>query len=149
MPFTLTPNIYPLQESVALSNSLGYSLDNPRTPDEIDFVLNYIRPAIAWSSGKAHNSSLRRRAWELTLVGIEQDNRGQELHVLETLRGQPDEVLAKNWVILRYDDPGEFDAICKNPDRLIQLGWADNAEEFINNYFPLEQTDDNWKIIYA
>ena len=137
MAFTFTPYIYPLQESVILSPSLGYSLDNPRTPDEIDFVLNFIQPAIVWSTGKA-TDSLRRRAWELTLARIEQENRGRNQHLLDALKGEPDEVLAKNWVILRYDDGGEFEGIRKNLDRFIQLGWEDNAEEFLNNYYQLE-----------
>lgn len=137
MAFTFTPYIYPMQESVVLSTTLGYSLDNPRTPEEIHFVLNYIRPAIVWSTGQA-TDSLRKRAWELTLARIEQENRGHNEYLLGTLKGEPDEVLAKNWVILRYDDQGEFDGIRKNLDRLIQLGWEDNAEGFLNNYHQLE-----------
>ena len=133
---TFTPYIYPLEERVVLSTALGYSLDNPRTQGEIDFVLNYIRPAIAWSTGKAPDS-LRRHAWELTIARIEQENR-QQRQLLEALKGEPDEVLAKNWVILRYDDKGEFDRICKNLNRLIDLGWIDAADEFLNTYYQLE-----------
>jgi len=58
MAFTLTTFIYPLPEKIILSKNLGYELDNPRTPDEINFVLNYILPAIKWSTGGEHTQGV-------------------------------------------------------------------------------------------
>ena len=42
MEFLLTFFIYPLQEPLTLSKQLGFTLDNPRTDDEIEMVKEYL-----------------------------------------------------------------------------------------------------------
>jgi|GEM_PF-3844811 len=134
MAFTFTHYIYPLQKEIVLSGSLGYSLDNPRTKEEMDLVLAYLQPAINLSMGSGRNMGMIRHAWELTLNRIREEHYGKGDHLIEALKGEPREVLARNWVILRYEDNGEFYTIRKNLNRLIDLGATDEGEPFVNTY---------------
>jgi hypothetical protein len=137
MAFTFTHYIYPLQKEIVLSKALGYSLDNPRTKEEMNLVLAYLQPAINLSMGSGRNMGMIKHAWELTLNRIRSENHGHEEHLIEALSGEPKLVLARNWVILRYEDKGEFDNIRKNLNRLIDLGSTEEGEPFVNTYSQL------------
>jgi len=136
--YTLSTYIYPLKEKLLISDSLGYELDNPRSQDEVDFVLNYIRPAIEKFTGGEEAAGLRKVRWQLVLARIERENRGRDGFFIQSLRGEPDEVLAKNWIIVRYDDKGEFNNLRRSLNRFIDLGTSDEGDAFLSNYYQLE-----------
>ena len=46
MAITLSTYIYPISEPINLSETLSYTLDNPRNDEEIEMVRNIIEPII-------------------------------------------------------------------------------------------------------
>ena len=42
MSILLTEEIYPIKEKIILSDKYCFSLDNPRTKEEIELITNYI-----------------------------------------------------------------------------------------------------------
>jgi hypothetical protein len=138
MAFTLSRYIYPLQTEILLSASLGYSLDNPRTEGEIQFVLNYIKPALHRTAPDAQSRKMKNTIWELNRRRIADENLPGNEYLLSTLKGEPDEVLARNWIIIRYTDKGEFDKIPKNLNFLNDLWMSPAKDQYFNTYYQLE-----------
>ena len=46
MTFAISKYIYPLESSILLSESLNYTIDNPRTEQEIELVKNFITASL-------------------------------------------------------------------------------------------------------
>lgn len=144
MNFLLTNYIYPLEEKIALSENLNFFLDNPRTDEEINAVHEYLHKAY-------HNSD--------EYYEFEEDEINEDLtDAVNNLLNENDcikefytkispnkkldcyELLARIWIIARYDDGGYFPdftkemkpTIIRNSSQLVDYSYLISL--LINNY---------------
>ena len=121
MNFLMTDYIYPLSEKILLSEGLNLWLDNLRTEEEITAVSNYIAEAHTAS----HRIDLSDQEDEETkaLIGLLEKIAADfcnccsetDTYVEEFCRFSKHETvfefIAKTWIVARYDDEGEINAL--------------------------------------
>lgn len=133
MNFFLTDYIYPIREKVFLSNNLGICFDNPRTDEEIEAVTEYIRQAYSIESAFQYSEKdINEAIVEFLRQYSQQDDYISEFgDAYSKLSAY--EILARMWIVARYNDEGLHDALTKEGQKL--------AEEGRYGFFMLE--DDN------
>lgn len=116
MSFCLTNFIHPLESSIAISEYIGISFDNPRTREEIALVAEYIRSS--YESGSSFKfppffDNEEENKKYITLDGIICDlfkKFSFDTYEAELFKSYDRENLyefmAKMWVIARFDDKG-------------------------------------------
>ena len=131
MNFILTTYIHPIEKSIIISEKLNFALDNPRTEKEIGLVLNHIKKSLNSSDEVYQNEHYFRLpiyntketegilTVESIILDVQKNYSEPDNHVGKffELNKSNDilEILAKMWIIARYDDKGEH-------ERLIQEG---------------------------
>lgn len=122
MNFLLTDYIYPIRERIPLSENLQIYLDNPRTDREVLAVTEYIRHAYQIESAfqyseEAIGQGLKQFLDEYSkadeYVGEFYKSYGQR---------EPYELLARMWIVARYDDKGLHEALRQEGKRLAKEG---------------------------
>ena len=111
----MTIYIYPLQEKILLSKTLNAYLDNPRTPEDIRTVQEYIE--LAYSKDSAFRFPPHSDDNIITLEGSLQtfyQNFSQiDDYISEFYKSYDREniydFMARMWVVARYDDLGEIE----------------------------------------
>jgi len=135
MNFILTRFIYPLSEALILSNALKISIDNPRTPTEIEYIAKFIRYSedLEHTKFEQHFILPAKPLDEVAATSLEE---AIELffekfslidHYVSKFRDQHlnadvFEILAKMWVIARFDDEGQIQALQKEAKRMAAEG---------------------------
>jgi hypothetical protein len=148
MNFLLTKYIYPIEAKSLLSKKLNIFFDNPRTDEEIEDIAEYLRYSESIDHGTyAHNWRLPRAEEVdfddevLTLEGIVNNflERYAPIDIfVEKFRNKNENTeifikLAKMWIVARYDDEGQIQALKKESIKL--------SEEGSHGFFLLD--DDN------
>ena len=123
MNIILTQYIYPIESAIELSNKLGLSFDNPRSEAEIAAVKRYIK----YSLGSPDKMYEYNRAMRLpisaprNIVSIRQSlHKFKAVHKTDEYKksflaeNSPKDIfglLAKMWIVLRYNDEGQFESL--------------------------------------
>lgn len=150
MNFELTCFIYPLKEKISYSKNLNLYLDNPRTPDEIEFFSNLLI-----KSYENENNS--------TKLPIESDEYAITLSELveifnETFSSLDEycksfsesynkdnifEYISRMFVIVRYEDEGEYERIAHDLKEIRKDGTL--ALTILNDNHPIIRNSENLK----
>lgn len=109
MNFLLTKYIYPLREPLVLSKHLGIYLDNPRTDDEMTVVAWYLRDALR-GAYQWDDQRLPPVLDDLRRSYADGDEYIKEFWHLQGGE-DPIELLARMWVVARFDDEGRHEAL--------------------------------------
>ena len=128
MEFLLTFFIYPLQEPLTLSKQLGFTLDNPRTDDEIEMVKEYLLRA--YESGYDYTLPIHSKEDIVTVESIliifrnalsEKDHYVKDKFAQYELESIFD-FLASIWIIARFEDEGIGEALRKEHQEMREEG---------------------------
>lgn len=123
MNIILTQYIYPIENSICLSEKLGLSFDNPRSEEEIEIVKRYIKYSLGSPdkmyehdramrlpiSAPRHIVSIRQALRKFS--GVNKTDEYKKKFLIEVPRKDVFGLLAKMWIILRYNDEGEFQSL--------------------------------------
>lgn len=94
-----------------LSKSLGIYLDNPRTDKEIEAVTKYINQAYSTKSAFQFSEEIISEGIEKFLGEYSKEDEYIDKFYTAHSQTKPYEILAKMWIVARYDDEGQHDAI--------------------------------------
>lgn len=139
MNFLTTSYVYPLPEKISLSHHLNFSLDNPRTEDEISTVKDYLFEAYNAERGGRFllNSYRPDEALESILFDF-RDAFNSDEYVAKFFnsyeRERIFEFIARMWVIARFNDEGNSQLI---KEALMQIQKAQPDKYYVL----LEDTD--------
>jgi hypothetical protein len=122
MNFLLTNYIYPIREKILLSKSLGIYLDNPRTDKEIEAVTKYIYQAYSTESAFQFSEEIISDGIEKFLGEYSKEDEYIDKFYTAHSQTKPYEILARMWIVARYDDEGQHDAITQEGERLKEEG---------------------------
>lgn len=138
MAITLTKYIYPLKEKILLSKHLDYYIDNPRTEEEVLFVKDYVSPALKrhYESSMPNHNPMLSAAFA---IGKWRDYiKGRDEYVYEYLnsnRSTPiDDIVSQSWVIIRYNDNGEFDRAKNDKNVFFDIFFSDARHAYWEKY---------------
>lgn len=156
MSFCLTNFIHPLKSSIAISEYVGISFDNPRTEEEVALIAEYIRSSYESASllkFSPYFDNEEENEKYITLDGIISNlfkKYSSETYESELFRSYDREniyeFMAKIWVIARFDDEGsrqelieQYDSIEKEEDTGYLTILEDNHplvknENLLNSY---------------
>ncbi len=127
MSFLLTEYIYPIQEEIMLSDKYKFSLDNPRTEEEINLIVNYITKSYDFSLDSDYFMGGPRipiyddenypniATIEKSLSEFIKNYSNVDGYVNEFAEqnktNNPLETIGKMWVIARFDDENESEKL--------------------------------------
>ena len=145
MAIALTKYVYPLENSILLSQSLGYTLDNPRSEEEIKLISDFIAKSLEnYKPSKDYNPifsltysiSELRKALEGDVEHEYAFNFYKENYETKTL-----DVIAKSWIIIRYEDDGLFEKVQEDDEILFDLllDQSNKENSFIESFFELSK----------
>ena len=128
MEFLLTSFIYPLQEPLTLSRQLGFSLDNPRTDDEIEAVKEYLLRA--YESGYDYKFPIHSEEDIVTLESIinafrdaiSEEDSYMKNKFYQYERENIFDFLASIWIIARFEDEGIGEELREEHQKLREEG---------------------------
>lgn len=128
MEFLLTSFIYPLQEPLTLSRQLGFSLDNPRTDDEIKTVKEYLLRA--YDSRYDYKFPIYSEEDIVTLESILstfRDATSEEDPYLKDKFSQYErenifDFLASIWIVARFEDEGIGEELREEHEKIREEG---------------------------
>jgi hypothetical protein len=123
MNIILTQYIYPIENPINLSEKLGLSFDNPRSEEEIEIVKRYIKYSLGSPdkmyeydramrlpiSAPRHIVSIRQALNKFK--GVNKTDEYKSKFLNEASRKDVFGLLAKMWIVLRYNDEGEFQSL--------------------------------------
>ena len=123
MNIILTQYIYPIENPINLSEKLGLSFDNPRSEEEIEIVKRYIKYSLGSPdkmyeydramrlpiSAPRHIVSIRQALNKFR--GVNKTDEYKSKFLNEASRKDVFGLLAKMWIVLRYNDEGEFQSL--------------------------------------
>jgi len=123
MNFILTKYIFPIEDSIPLSNQFNFKLDNPRSTEEINFILDHLNVSLCSPDEAYEYDSYFRVPIHLTketegILTIEsaikdfKSNFSEiDMYTKSFFAKNEDctilELLARMWIIARFDDEGE------------------------------------------
>lgn len=128
MNFLTTSYVYPLPEKIILSRHLNFFFDNPRTPDEISTVKDYLLEAYEVERKERTLFHSHRPVEDLERILFEfrdlfSDADTYLAKVFESYeREHIFEFIASMWVIARFDDEGQTQFIKEELAKLSHLG---------------------------
>jgi hypothetical protein len=138
MAFTLTKYIYPLKEPILLSKHLGYTLDNPRTEDEIQFVKDYIHPALKrhYESNMPNYNPMLSAAFAISNWTKFMEGRNEFVYEYLKKNYQTDvlDIISQCWIIFRYSDNGEFEKAQKDKNIFFDIFFSDARYAYWEKY---------------
>ena len=127
MAFALTKYIFPI-ESIIVSESSSYSFDNPRTPEEIKIVKDFIEKTINErdedETGMFAPQSTRLF---LSLHDLKKnlEETGNHKYALDFYEKNKEksylDLLAETWIILRFEEDEEFNEIANDKNKLFHI----------------------------
>ncbi len=138
MAITLTKYIYPIKEPIVLSKTLGYTIDNPRTKEEIQFIKDYISPALIkhFESSKPHYNPMLSAAFAISQLTdfIKDKDEYVYSYLTENNRKEVDDIISECWIVIRYSDAGEFDRAKEKRDTLFDILFTESKKLYWANY---------------
>lgn len=164
MSFALTKYIYPIEETIVLSETLCYSLDNPRTPEEKEIVKKYIMASLPKDE---KIEEYQKPKWIIANESIVQlrtrlTNDDKDSFALKYLtennaiyyNGYEDaiDLLSSIWIILRFEEDDEFSQLSRDKrglfGKILMKAETDYTNHFSNassycNVLSLLIHDDN------
>jgi hypothetical protein len=128
MEFLLTSFLYPLQEPLTLSRQLGFSLDNPRTGDEIEAVKEYLLSA--YHSGYDYKFPIYSEenivTLESILIAFRNALSEEDSHLKDKFAQYEREsifnFIASIWIIARFEDEDTGEALRKKHKKMREDG---------------------------
>ena len=123
MNIIILKGVFPLNKKITLSKSkvFGIELDNPRSRNEIDYVIDFLKKRIDFKKDKKllsyflvgdTNAVLHLNELKKILKSLQKNYKGNNLFNRNFLKGFNEkkyfDFLAKSWLIVRYDDKGFF-----------------------------------------
>lgn len=157
MNFILTKYIYPIKEQLILSAKLNFSLDNPRTKDEIEIVKTNLEKSLNspeefymddyYANLPVYITDETKDfvSIESTLIEFEKNYRDIDPYVKEFFKKESEldiiEKLAKMWIIGRFDDGGEYKQMEKIHKEMIAKG--ERGFFLLNDSNPIINNSDN------
>lgn len=111
----LTKYIYPLETPIILSSELGYTVDNPRTEQEIELIKNFITPSVTAEAEKslaagvapAHVRVMLNLEYLINHLSALPEEQYAYNFYQENRQTEFLELIAKSWLIIRFNT--EFD----------------------------------------
>lgn len=128
MNFLTTSYVYPLLEKITLSRHLDFCLDNPRTPDEILTVKEYLLEAYEVERKERSVLHSYRTVEDLERILFEFRDAfsGADTYIAQVFdsyeREHIFEFIARMWVIARFDDEGQTQYLKEEIEKLAHLG---------------------------
>jgi hypothetical protein len=138
MDFLTTIYIYPLSEKISLSRHFAFSLDNPRTPDEILAVKRYLLKEFESKPDEA----IPVDTFEDILFTFRDAYSTSDEYVAsffeDYAREGIIEFIARMWVIARYEEEGEAQQIDDKAVRKLKADkatavWLEDEHKAVNN----------------
>jgi Apea-like HEPN len=138
MDFLTTLYIYPLSEKIPLSRHFNFSLDNPRTPDEILTLKRYLLREFEAKP----DDTIPVDTFEQILFEFRDAFSASDPYVASFFeqykREEIIEFIAKMWVIARYEGEDETPQIDDKALRKLKTGkvaalWLEDEHQTINN----------------
>ncbi|WP_017299377.1 hypothetical protein [Nodosilinea nodulosa] len=138
MNMLMTFYAYPLADKIPISQVLNAYLDNPRTPDEITAVREYIENS--YKQNSAFNFPPYSEEDIVTLelfINYFRDRFSSKDPFVKKYyqsysRDSIYDFMARMWIVVRYDDEGEHEGLRHRADQLIKEGQS-------NLFFLLEE----------
>jgi hypothetical protein len=124
MTFAITKYIYPIEHEIVISKSMGYTLDNPRTKEEIDIVRGFIEETLLDKNRREDSRTaplfLRAKYSIDDLKEILKSTDGYALNYLSNLNDKKIvDILSEIWIIFRFPEEEEFLQLAKDKNELI------------------------------
>jgi hypothetical protein len=138
MAITLTKYIYPLEKEIILSKHLGYSIDNPRTEEEILLIKEYIHPALIrnYENNQPNYNPMLSAAF--AIEQWKEYNKGRDEFVYTYLEknkeAEIEDIISQSWIILRYNDNGEFESVKKERNYFFDIFFTDAKNAYFDKY---------------
>jgi hypothetical protein len=138
MAITLTKYIYPIEKEIILSNELGYSIDNPRTEEEIRLLKDYIHPALKrnWENSGPHYNPMLSAAFAISTWRDYMKGRDEYVHnyLQKNYGTEIEDIISQSWIILRYKDNGEFEKAKKDKNNFFDIFFTDARHAYWEKY---------------
>ncbi|WP_109301872.1 hypothetical protein [Aquimarina sp. AU474] len=127
MNFILTTYIYPIDKEIQISSRFNFSLDNPRTEEEIQAVTSYLEKSMnspsefyqdGWNANLPIHITEETKDYvsvESTLQNFEENYSKVDKYVKKFFKNNKDksilEKIARMWIVGRFDDEGHFESM--------------------------------------
>lgn len=128
MAISITKYIYPLEGEVLLFQNPRFVFDNARTPEEINLVKDFIEKTLQFESKKYEKDNSEQALRLLFGFGELKDflkETGPESYASKyyesNFNNQLYDILIETWIIVRFEDDGDFAKIVANRDELFSL----------------------------
>ena len=121
MNIILLKGVFPLKKKITLSRNLGIELDNPKNKDELEYVLRFLEDKIEFREDKKllnyflfsdSKTILHLDYLDTSLKGLLKYHKNNPYFNKNFLKNYTKEkafsYLAKNWLIVRFDDEGFY-----------------------------------------
>ena len=141
MNILLTQYVYPLEKEVCFSKTHNLYLDNPRSEEELEWVMKYIKesnengPASGWAPNNSYFGSDQYITIESTIIKFFKKNHSDNYVVSfaeDADYSDTYKLLAKMWIILRY--PSDALSNKKNMEKYQKNGEANrNSIPFVKH----------------
>jgi hypothetical protein len=142
MAFTLTKYIYPLKDKITLSQHLRYEIDNPRTEEEILFVKEYISYALQrhYENSKPDYNPMLSAAFAISEWRNYMKGKDEYVHnyFASNLKTSVEDIISQSWIILRYEDNGEFEMAKKDRGVFFDIFFSDKKHTYWEKYNNLQ-----------
>lgn len=140
----LTKYIYPLENPILLSSELGYTLDNPRTAQEIELIKNFITPSVNAEGEKSmtmkvapvHVRVMLNLEYLINHLSALPEEQYAHKFYLENRQTEFLELIAKSWIIIRFNTKLDIEKVL-NSTHYLRILSIDDTEK--NDY--CEQLD--------
>ncbi|OJU35178.1 MAG: hypothetical protein BGN96_05105 [Bacteroidales bacterium 45-6] len=141
MSFALTKYIYPIENSIVLSESMRLKFDNPRSSEEINTVKEFIQKTLIEKDkgGNERVASLSSRLGfslgdlKEKLREIDEDDYALKYYDKNYEKSLID-ILAETWIIVRFSDDKEFDDITKDRDILLRIVLSKDETDYAKKF---------------
>ena len=141
MTFAVTKYIYPIEKEIIISEELGYILDNPRTPDEVKIVKDFISETLK-DSKRDKNSRvaplLARFNFSLSDLKEKIESIDKDCYALkyynDNLEKSLVDILAETWIIIRFEEDEEFNKIYNDRNELFHLVLSDKKSAYTTSF---------------
>lgn len=137
----LTKYIYPLENPISLSGELGYTLDNPRTEQEIELVKNFIAPSVnaegdksmAMKVAPAHVRVMLNLEYLINHLSELPEEQYAHKFFQENRQTKFLELIAKSWIIIRFSTEVDIEKVLNSTHYLRILSLDDTERMIIAN----------------
>jgi hypothetical protein len=117
---------------------LGYTLDNPRTEEEIKFIKEYIVFALKKNheDHKPNYNPMLSAAYAISRWTKYMEGRDNYVYNFfsSNNNAEIDDLISRCWIILRYDDNGEFEKVLKDKSEFFHIFFSEARHDYWEKY---------------